>query len=115
MTNPTTPEQPADAFGHQDITDSDPGPQRWQSIFRRAVYDGTRVELEFDTNEQAKATYDAIVAPPREWTDDQIDAILSTPIPGGSSARMWFLPHETPRALENVRTVVRLMLQRARA
>lgn len=46
-------------------------------------------------------------------TDKQIDAILSTAIPGGSCARDWFLPHETDRGLANIREVVRLMVERA--
>lgn len=38
-----------------------------------------------------------------------IDKALSAPIPGGSNARDWFLPHDTERGLENVRDVVRRM------
>lgn len=45
--------------------------------------------------------------------DDEIDAVLSTRIPGGSAARDWFLPHETPQGLANVRTVVRAMIDAA--
>lgn len=40
-----------------------------------------------------------------------IDKLLSTRIPGGSEARDWFLPHEQERGLENVREVVRLMIE----
>ena len=39
-------------------------------------------------------------------TDKEIDRLLSTPIPGGSQARDWFLPHDTERGLANVRDVV---------
>ena len=39
-------------------------------------------------------------------SDEQIDKLLSTRIPGGSSTRDWFLPHDTQRGLENVRDVV---------
>jgi hypothetical protein len=46
-------------------------------------------------------------------TDEQIDRILSTVQPGGSQARDWFLPHEHPKGLENVRNVVRSMLSAA--
>ena len=40
-------------------------------------------------------------------TNQEIDKLLSTPIPGGSQARDWFIPHDTERGLENVRDVVR--------
>ncbi len=43
-------------------------------------------------------------------TNDEIDYLLSTPIPGGSQARDWFLPHDHPRGLENVRDVVQRMI-----
>jgi hypothetical protein len=46
-------------------------------------------------------------------TDAEIDKVLSTAIPGGSAARDWFLPHDTERGLENVRNVVRRMLDTA--
>lgn len=46
-----------------------------------------------------------------EISDDQVDRLLDTPIPGGSAARDWFLPHETPRGLNNVRDVVRAMVR----
>lgn len=46
--------------------------------------------------------------------NERIDRILSTRIPGGSEARDWFLPHDTERGLENVRTVVRLMIEAER-
>ena len=46
-------------------------------------------------------------------TDEQIDRALSTVIPGGSQARDWFLPHESDRGLQNVRQVVRLMIESA--
>lgn len=45
-----------------------------------------------------------------ELTDSQVDRILSASIPGGSEARAWFETHERPKALENVRQVVRLMI-----
>lgn len=43
-------------------------------------------------------------------TDAEIDSLLSTHIPGGSGARDWFLPHESEKALDNVRAAVRLMI-----
>ena len=46
---------------------------------------------------------------PAALTDEQIDRALSVQIPGGSAARDWFLPHETPQGLQNVREVVRCM------
>jgi len=49
----------------------------------------------------------------KELTDKEVDRILSTPIPGGSVARDWFLPHEQARGLANVRNVVRRMLDAA--
>lgn len=42
-------------------------------------------------------------------TDAQVDRMLSAPIPGGSAARDWFLPHDYPQGLRNVRDVVRAM------
>lgn len=48
-------------------------------------------------------------------TDEEVDKLLSTPIPGGSQARDWFLPHDTDRGLENVRDVVRRMMDMAQA
>lgn len=48
-------------------------------------------------------------------TDAQVDRILSTVQPGGSHARDWFLPHEHPKGLENVRNVVRSMIVAAAA
>lgn len=39
--------------------------------------------------------------------NEEVDRLLSTPIPGGSQARDWFLPHDTERGLDNVRDVVR--------
>ena len=46
-------------------------------------------------------------------TNEQIDRLLSTRIPGGSEARDWFLPHETERGLDNVRDVVRRIVAKA--
>ena len=46
-------------------------------------------------------------------TDEYIDKLLSTAIPGGSQARDWFLPHDTKRGLENVRDVVRRIVAAA--
>lgn len=43
-------------------------------------------------------------------SDEAVDRILSTHIPGGSQARWWFLPHDLPQGLANVRDVVRRML-----
>lgn len=48
---------------------------------------------------------------PAEASDDEmIDSLLKTQIPGGSQAKDWFLPHDNPRALANVRDVVRRMI-----
>jgi hypothetical protein len=44
-----------------------------------------------------------------KFSDEELDRILSTRIPGGSAARDWFLPHDTERGLENVREVVQRM------
>jgi hypothetical protein len=44
-------------------------------------------------------------------TDREVDRILSVRIPGGSEARHWFLPHDTKKGLENVRNVVRAMIE----
>lgn len=52
----------------------------------------------------------ALASAPAALSDEQIDKILSTPIPGGSQARDWFLPHELPKGLANVRNVVRALL-----
>lgn len=43
-------------------------------------------------------------------TNEEVDRLLSTAIPGGSQARDWFLPHDTKRGLENVRDVVRRLV-----
>lgn len=48
-------------------------------------------------------------------SDDEIDRLLGTLIPGGSQARDWFLPHESERGLSNVRDVVRRILNAAQA
>lgn len=42
-------------------------------------------------------------------TNDDIDRLLDTPVPGGSRVRDWFLQHESEAGLSNVRQVVRLM------
>lgn len=42
-------------------------------------------------------------------TDAQVDKMLRARIPGGSEASHWFLPHEQPKGLANVRDVVRAM------
>lgn len=43
-------------------------------------------------------------------TDEQVDRILSTQIPGGSSARDWFLPFRDEKGLNNIRCTARRML-----
>lgn len=43
-------------------------------------------------------------------SDDFVDWVLQTPIPGGSVAAHWFLPHETDIGLTTVRNVVRRMV-----
>lgn len=43
-------------------------------------------------------------------SDEEVDRMLRAVIPGGSSARDWFLPHESERGLKNVRDVVRAMV-----
>lgn len=45
--------------------------------------------------------------------DEEADRLLDTPIPGGSQARDWFLPHDTSRGRQNVRDVVRRMVESA--
>lgn len=50
---------------------------------------------------------------PKEPTDAEVDRMLSARIPGGSLARDWFLPHDLPKGLTNVRGVVRAMLAAA--
>ena len=49
----------------------------------------------------------------QEITDNDIDAALAARVPGGSNARDWFLPHEHPKGRENVRDVVKRMLEAA--
>lgn len=51
--------------------------------------------------------------PQPNLTDEQVDRMLSAPIPGGSQARDWFLPHEAAKGLANVRNVVRAMVRSA--
>lgn len=46
-------------------------------------------------------------------TDDVVDRILRTHIPGGSQARDWFLQHESELGEANVRDVVRAMIAHA--
>lgn len=43
-------------------------------------------------------------------SDKEVDRILDTQVPGGSSARDWFMAHHHERGLRNVREVVRRML-----
>lgn len=50
---------------------------------------------------------------PGALTDEQCDFLLGTQIPGGSQARAWFLPHEQPKGLANVRDVVRRLVAAA--
>lgn len=45
--------------------------------------------------------------------EEEVDRLLDTPVPGGSQARDWFLPHDTSRGRENVRDVVRRMVESA--
>ena len=59
------------------------------------------------------AAIQAKQAEPVRLTDERIDQILSTAIPGGSQARDWFLPHDDAHGLANVRDVVRRMILRA--
>lgn len=54
-------------------------------------------------------------ADPAGLTDDEVDYLLSTPIPGGSHARDWFVPHEREKGLANVRDVVRRMFAATQA
>lgn len=44
-----------------------------------------------------------------QLTDEQIAKMLRTPIPGGSNAADWFLPHDSERGKENIYDVVRRM------
>lgn len=46
--------------------------------------------------------------------DDAVRRFLAAAVPGGSTVADWFLPHETPRGIENVRAAVRLGLAAAR-
>lgn len=50
------------------------------------------------------------LADPQKFTDGQVDRILRTHVPGGSTALAWFLPYANERGLANIRDVVRLML-----
>lgn len=61
---------------------------------------------------EARTMLAARVAP--VLSDEDIDRILETPVPGGSAAGHWFLPHESEKALANIRAVVRAMLAAAR-
>ena len=45
-----------------------------------------------------------------EVPDQMADKALSTRVPGGSAVRDWFLPHDTERGAENVRTVMKCAL-----
>ncbi|MCA3225965.1 MAG: hypothetical protein ING52_10710 [Burkholderiales bacterium] len=49
--------------------------------------------------------------PPRfarcDLSDEPIEQILCTPIPGGSQARAWFLPHADDLGSKSARNVVR--------
>lgn len=45
--------------------------------------------------------------PVPELTDEQVDKLLSIRVPGGSEIRDWFLPHDLPKGLENVRNIIR--------
>lgn len=47
-------------------------------------------------------------------SEEMIDRALLARIPGGSSAEDWFLPHEKPKAVQNIRDVVKAMLEAAR-
>lgn len=47
-------------------------------------------------------------------TNEEVDRLLRTPIPGESQAKDWFLPHDTERGLENVRDVVRHLVSAER-
>lgn len=48
-----------------------------------------------------------------EVTEAMIDAAYNARISGGSNAHWWFAPHDEPRALQNVRDVIKLMLAAA--
>lgn len=52
-------------------------------------------------------------APAQPLTVEQIDKALNAYIPGGSSARDWFLPHDTEKGKANVRDVVQRMFAAA--
>lgn len=59
------------------------------------------------------ALFDSVPGGEMMLSDDQVDRILQTQMPGGSRAADWFLPHEHPKGLANVRDVVRRMLAKA--
>lgn len=46
-------------------------------------------------------------------SEADIDRALMARIPGGSNARDWFLPHDSERAKQNIRDVVKAMLSAA--
>lgn len=50
-----------------------------------------------------------------ELTDDEVDALLRTRIPGGSKAADWFIPHDSEKAKANIRYVVRALVTAANA
>lgn len=90
--------------------------QMVRNALRRDVERGLTVRIEMLAELDA-ATYQVPAQPEPVvgLTDEEIDQILSTPIPGGSQASHWFLPHDTDKGLANVRDVVRAMLTSARA
>jgi len=59
------------------------------------------------------ARFDPAPIQQAELSDDQVDRVLLTQIPGGSRAADWFRPYEGAKGLANVRYVVRLMLATA--
>ena len=85
--------------------------------FKKWWADGKRQELNelFAPSDIAFATWLAAKKQKSRVTlsDAQIDRILRTRIPGGSEASHWFLPHEQEKGLQNVRDVVRRMLETA--
>lgn len=52
---------------------------------------------------------------PGPMSNEAVDRLLSLTVPGGSQVRDWFLPHDHERGLENVRGVVRRMVEAQRS
>lgn len=87
----------------------------WHGFLNESHYQNTVEDGSWPIRALYAAPVPAAVQDGWKLTDSQVDRMLSAPIPGGSSARDWFLPHDTERGLGNVRDVVRAMLSAAPA